>query len=168
MKLTAEQQKQVESLVPYVKVMASRRCPGDEDAISVATLALCRATVLYKPGKGTTLKTYAIWYVRGRLTDYIRGKHQTRAAEVQPPSIVHVPYEDKGFERVDVEDLLSLLPKRDREMFRLRYLADFSYQRISNMFGLSRERVRQICNRCKARLRREIDGEPRSNTSRRL
>lgn len=168
MKLTPEQQKLVESLRPYLITMAARKCPGDEDARSVAFEAACRAAKRYKPDRGTSFKTYCVWFVRGTLKDYIRGKLQNRERMKTNCPPITVPVNNPGIEEFEIEDLLTVLPKRDRQMFRLWHLDNYTLQQISNMYSISRERVRQIIERCKARLRRELDGEPSSNTSGRM
>lgn len=163
--LTPEQQKQVEELLPHAARVASKYFPGDEDAQSIASLALCQAIGKYIPRKGTTLKTYCLWYVKGRIMQYMRKKIRKREVPlfVDPRSRY-----DGGLEMVEIMDLLNVLSDRHRKIFIRRYLDGESLEFIARAERCSKQRIDQILDSCKERLRREIDGESRSDTSRRL
>jgi DNA-directed RNA polymerase sigma subunit (sigma70/sigma32) len=52
-------------------------------------------------------------------------------------------YENQGLEQA-VETVLSRLPKRTYEVLKLRFWKGESRKRIGNVFGVTRDRVRQI------------------------
>lgn len=168
MKLTAEQQTAVESLMTPAARVASKLCPGDEEARSIAYLVLCEAIREYRGDNGCSVKTFCIKSVRSRILNYKKRKKNNPVSLTHSGRLPPVPSVDTAIQGFEISDLLSVLRPSDREIFTRIVFHGETVNCLAIEKGCTPQNISRIMKRCKARLRREIDGEPRSNTSRRL
>lgn len=177
MPLTPEQQQIVESLVESANKVAGKLCPGDDEARSVAYLALCEVVKTWEDDKGMTPKTWCLNHARWAVQKYKRNKNaelDLRKQRVQRRKVIPSanldcnPGKCDDIELFEINDLLTVLPLSYRDIFRQVVLEEVTVKDISKARGCSTSRVYAILKRCKERLRREIDGDYRSHTSRRL
>ena len=177
MPLTPEQQQLVESLVESANKVAGKLCPGDDEARSVAYLALCESIQSWEDGKGMTARTWCLNHARWAIQKYKRNKdaaldliqHGFKRRKVIPSANLDSnPGKFDGIEQFEIDDLLKVLHPSDREIFRKHVLEEVPVSDISKVRGCSPSRIYAILKRCKERLRREIDGDSCFNTSRRV
>lgn len=118
--LNEHQQRIVETLMVPAAKIASKLCGGDEEAVSVAYIALCESITKYDPTKGASEKTYCLRRVRGAVLDYIEERMGKRKKNT--PRLISnaesISCPDTGLQRVEFEDLLTVLRPPDREIFR--------------------------------------------------
>ena len=147
MKLSPEQRRDVERLTVDAIKIARAICPEDEEAESAALLALCTAV---RDWTGPyPLDKHARIQVRRRVKDYIKSKR----AVLLPADRADTR---EGTERVDIEDLLSVLTTEDREIFVLWYEQKVSMRRLGKWKGCSTSTIWKIIQRCRNRLKAEL------------
>lgn len=120
-----------------------------EDAKDVAQDALARAYVQW--GKIASHPNPAGWIgrVSGNLAlDTWRKRRRAPARMVDPG-----PESTDGGERVDLQRALAQLPRRQREVVVLRYIADLPEQVVAQTLGCSVGAVKQHASRGLANLR---------------
>lgn len=162
--LTDEQRKTVEENHNLIyKVINDCHLDPDE-WYDVAAIGLCQAAQRFDPNAGFQFSTYAyksIYYLICRQHSLDKVQHRT------PPGGGLLYLEDKYGNFVDSERLIDLVPAnsnsfvddiivendfkrtlskmkpRDQEII-LKVAEGYTYQQAGEMFGLSRERVRQV------------------------
>ncbi len=163
--LTSTQQALAESCIPLAFKEAQRWFStfGD-DAFSMACVSLCHAAREFDPARGlafTTLATVSIRRAFCQEFDYTRcrrhaGDHaetydSDKTERMVSPSLEH---------DVDLLEYLRqrvrLLPPRLRQAIRLYYFRGLKMIQVGERMGVSVERARQLINKGKRNLRREL------------
>lgn len=142
-----------------------------EDLVSEGIIGLHRAAELwdYKKSK---FATYATWWIRQRMWAFnhhdktIRPKQKHTVDKIiehdDLDSICIV--KDSFFDFDDFESLeiaLDCLDKRDRKMIYMTYFEGKNNSEIGRVFGIGRERIRQLKERAMAQLRESLNAETR-------
>lgn len=181
-KLTAYRQQLVVNNVRLVYWHVGKRLKGFhqdvmDDAIAQCMLGLIRAAQLFdknrkaeRTGRPVKFGTYAMHWVRcffQRWTDHRvkEGMHNVvQMSAMGAASEHHTQWEpacdarlaeDESNDADAVARLLRVLPKRLRLLMRLRFIEGLTLEETGAQMGVTRERVRQLEARAKARLRRE-------------
>ena len=167
MPLTPEQQQIVESTVPHADKLAGKLCPGDDEARSVAYLAVCESVESWRDDKGMTPRTWCLSHARWAVQKYKRNKNaeldirkqrMSRRKVIPSANLDSNPGKFDDIEQFEINDLLKVLHPTDREIFHKHVLEGVPVSDISKVRGCSASRIYAILKRCKERLRREIDG----------
>lgn len=153
-----------------------------EDLTSAAFHGLCIAAQRYDPERGTKFLTYASQYVRASLQGQARhwdplspsftfhhglgrrGMEQssgviirigeTKAGEearsdTGPPA----RHDEQAFSLDEFEELIRPFARKWQSIAKKRFVDDLSYEEIGRIYGVSKERVRQILNIMYAKIR---------------
>jgi RNA polymerase sigma factor (sigma-70 family) len=131
--------------------VAFRMTGSDPDAEDVAQEIAARAMLRWD-----RIASYAEAWVARSATNLVldrlrRSKRWTRIAPRLAPSAPRVV----GDERIDLVAALSRLPRRQREVVVLRYLADLGEQEVADRLGCTVGSVKQHATRGLAALRLE-------------
>jgi RNA polymerase sigma-70 factor (sigma-E family) len=148
---------QFDALAAVAYRVAHRLLGEREDAEDVAQEALARAYARWPSVAG-----HAEAWVARVATNLAIGRYRTRrrgAADVGPPA-----REGHGagvadalvVDRLGLVDALRRLPRRQREVLVLRYLADLTEQDVADALGTSVGTVKQHAHRATTRLRVEL------------
>ena len=143
------------------------------DRVSEGSVALVQAVDRFDFARGCRFSTYATWAIRNALADQerrlLRGRAQPLGvdgeslAAAEPSVDVHEFEEDHDRRRAFLERWLGRLDRRDRRILESRYgiggVPVRSLSQIGRQMGISKERVRQIENRARAKLRKFARGE---------
>lgn len=163
-------------LAPYAARMYRNMLPNHDldDIVSIANMAMVRATPSYSPQKGTyanyiTLCIFrAINHVRSGETaeGYKDIRHpvsidnQTTDNPDYSPHTFHEfigskydTTEEQAIRNVTVEEMLSVLSPKYREIVKLFYLDDVSDVAIAERYGVTRARIWQITNTALKKMR---------------
>jgi RNA polymerase primary sigma factor len=152
------------------------------DCIQEAAIGLCEAAKRFKPEKGHKFISYAVWWIKQRLsaslpmmfgivripqnkraegerhlyyslddtqenesTGEYRPPMHNRLADPAPSPLENLVSSD---EHEQLERLLGCLDEREQDIMRMYYGLDggqpLTYQEIGDVYGLSRERIRQL------------------------
>lgn len=87
----------------------------------------------------------------------VRNAVETRLADDQ------IKYVDRGFEQLEVEDILSHLPWRDQVLLKMK-MAGLSYQEMAEAAGIATGSVGTLLARAYKKVRQEYSGEGGSQT----
>lgn len=136
---------------------------ADEDLVSEGNIGLIRALEKFDPERGFRFSAYAVFWVRARIIEFLRGNKSvvraSRSRPSQPDLVLHEEAEDVTADErlvadVQVEHLRdrldgileTALNERERHIFCARHLADDppTLQQIGDELGITGERVRQI------------------------
>jgi RNA polymerase sigma factor (sigma-70 family) len=145
-----------------------------EELASVGNLYLYKAAQSYDPDFGTAFSTYAYTVIQRAMIAFVainqrqgmsRGKHEHQVVSLSSHSItIDSPLEniiaEESAERVEdffdgkvASKYLEQLSEREQAVIRLRYFDGLCLEKSSERLGISKERVRQIQERCLAKLR---------------
>ena len=138
--------------------VAYRIGPGAaaEDVTSETMLRAVRYRDRFDPNKGDAL-SWLVGIARTCVAD-----HFARQVEETPPAAGEPSsgdFEADVVRRLSVTDAVSRLAERDRELIALRYGADLSTAQIGAVLGMSTNAVDVALNRCRTRLRSELEQE---------
>ena len=177
--------KLIESNLKFVVSIAKKYCNGDmpfEDIISEGNLGLIRAAEKYDASVGNKFITYAVWWIKAYINNYIEGYNRFRDADNE---FRKVAYTDDGYEygydfeyeqeMADINDefdrnmmdtrykedaiegIMSSLENRERRILELYFGLDGKKSLTLNEIGaemnLSGERVRQIMDKAIVKLK---------------
>lgn len=177
--------KLIESNLKFVVSIAKKYCNDDipfEDIISEGNLGLIRAAEKYDASVGNKFITYAVWWIKAYINNYIDGCNRFRDADNE---FTKVSYTDDGYEYdydfeyerelVDIndefdrhmmdakykddaiEEIMSSLENRERRILELYFGLDGEKSLTLNEIGaemnLSGERVRQIMDKAIVKLK---------------
>lgn len=154
---------------------------GEEEAIGTACFHLCRAAIDFIPHRTRKFTTLATPYIKNGLarawqemqairrggrvhTAHLGGIVNENCEPWEPADTMHAPgaemeeEEEREARRRTIEKMLRNFQPREREMFLLRYRDDWALERIGKRFGISKERVRQICGKVMDRVRKGMAG----------
>jgi RNA polymerase sigma factor (sigma-70 family) len=134
-----------------------------EEVFSACSFALLRAIDGWDPTKGA-LSTYAYQWISAAIQDYYEKQVKTFAFSYNAPINegeedtfeMFLSAEDFSQERVDVEALLSKLPKQEREMIKLKFFHNYKEREIANILGVPFSFVHSAIERAIARLRKLV------------
>jgi len=143
-----------------------------EDVAQIGRIYILKALEDYSPDAGMTLSSYIIQRIRWGLNHSLRG-HMPKAKH----EVWHFSIDDMNEDQSDrwhpateedqtdsnKEIFLAILKPteklnltfREQEMLWLRFVQDYTLQRIADKFNLSRERVRQIILKCLTSLKEQ-------------
>lgn len=120
------------------------------EAEDVAAEATARALDRWRRVSQMTSSTGWVIRVASNLaTDVLRRRPRVELAPAEPPSVVEDPDT-----RLDVRQMLAVLPRRQRDVVALRFLVDMSEEEIAEVLGISAGSVKQHTSRALHRLRR--------------
>lgn len=136
---------------------AAFRILGDqEESEDVAQEALARASVRWR-----RVSEYGeAWVTRAAMNlafDELRRRHRRRRRPDEPVAKVQVVEDDAG-DRLDLLRALRSLPRRQRQIVCLRYIADLPEAAVGELLGCSVGTVKSHASRGVARLRHELIG----------
>lgn len=153
-----------------------KRAIPEDDITAAAMLGLCRAAKLFDPKRGFQFSTYLFWSVRGATAEALRQTSKQSGFSMHGHSIIggepvlyfsEMEAEDEPCQaEVEAEQretaehvaaMLDRLPARARRIVRWRYMEGETLSVIGRRVGLSKERIRQICERALGDLRRRCD-----------
>jgi RNA polymerase sigma-70 factor (ECF subfamily) len=138
--------------------VAYRIGPGAaaEDVTSETMLRAVRYQSRFDPKKGEAL-AWLVGIARTCLADYFARQEEGGPQPPLEPSSGDV--EVDVLTRLSVTQAVARLGERDRELIALRYGADLSTAQIGALLGLSTNAVDVALNRCRTRLRSELEHE---------
>lgn len=139
-----------------------------EDLVSIGSLGLIKGIMTYKPDKNIKLATYASRCITNEILMYLR-KNKNRRVEVSfedalnydaegnelhledimgtDADVVEEEIENKLY-KVKLQECLSDLPERDREIMTLRYGLDnteeYTQKEVADMLGISQSYISRI------------------------
>ena len=143
-----------EGLAVLAHRVAYRILGSQEDAEEVAQEALARAYVRW-----SRVSRYAEPWVARVATNLALGRWRKAHARRRTDLVVVADPADAAL-RVDLVELLGRLPRRQREVVVLRYLADRSEQETADALGCSLGTVKQHAHRGLAALRASLTDAP--------
>lgn len=159
MQLNSEQQQIVEKYrVDAVNIAVKVAKRMTDDIRSAAHVGLCEAAVTYNPAK-SMWRSWMYTCVRREVVRDFR-RNVLRETAPLPPDVATM-----DTNMVDIDDLLEILPDRNREIFRDYTLHSVSAKRLSLQHNVSTQRVYGVLAWCRERLRRELDCEIRLSNS---
>jgi len=128
------------------------------EAEDVAAEALARTLDSWK--KVRSMQAPDGWVVRvatNLAIDVFRRRKwvDDRIVRLARPEVVSARGDDTDV-RVDLHELLRLLPQRQREVLALRYLADLSEAETAAVLGIAQGTVKRHANRGITRMREEV------------
>ena len=134
-----------------------------DEVFSACSFALLRAIDGWDPTKGA-LSTYAYQWISAAIQDYYEKQVKTFAFSYNAPINdreeetfeMFLSAEDFSQERVDVETLLSKLPKDEREMIKLKFFHNYKEREIAHILGVPFSFVHSAIKRAIARLRKLV------------
>jgi len=153
--------RQHDGLVQWV---IRRDCRSDlayAELVHEGQIALWQAIMHYDPGRGVAFSTYAVPAIRHRLWRLVREAERPQgygvlAAAVDPAELAAQVWQRQAV-RAALGELLAYLPERSYHVIVSSYGLDgeapLSLAAIGQLYGLSRERVRQLRNDALALLR---------------
>lgn len=148
--LTPAKQELVMQAMNRASLIARAICPGDEDAVSVAHLALVRAAAVWdEPGRRfkaeMSYERYALQCARFAVMRHRRKKADAKCAPLEWDPPAHTP-------DVDVDALISQLSPKDREIFVLKFVQRCSVTAISRYKRVNANKVYASLARSTTRL----------------
>ena len=153
--------RQHDGLVQWV---IRRDCRSDlayAELVHEGQIGLWQAIMHYDPGRGVAFSTYAVPAIRHRLWRLVREAERPQgygvlAAAVDPAELAAQAWQRQAV-RAALGELLAYLPERSYHVIVSSYGLDgeapLSLAAIGQLYGLSRERVRQLRNDALALLR---------------
>jgi len=134
-----------------------------DEVFSACSFALLRAIDGWDPTKGA-LSTYAYQWIASAIQDYYEKQvkvfafsYNASIKEGEEDTFeIFLSTEDTSQERVDVETLLSKLPKQEREMIKLKFFHNYKEREIADMLGLPFSFVSSAIKRALAKLRKLV------------
>ena len=142
--------KTIEQLLPLVKALAFKRAPKTnvpvDDLIQEGSLALIEAYEKYDPNCGATVETYVYSRIYYAIHDAAYPNRRTRQ---EPEVLLEEPievYNDPGFEKVDVDEMVDKiiiagrLSDRATEALNL-YRQGYNFVEIGERMGVSKQRA---------------------------
>ncbi|MFZ8862344.1 MAG: sigma-70 family RNA polymerase sigma factor [Thermocrinis sp.] len=134
-----------------------------DEVFSACSFALLRAIDGWDPTKGA-LSTYAYQWIVSAIQDYYEKQAKTYAFSYNAPISegeedtfeIFLSTEDTSQERVDLEALLSKLPKQEREIIKLKFFHNYREKEIADILGLPFSFVHSAIKRALAKLRKLI------------
>jgi RNA polymerase sigma-70 factor (ECF subfamily) len=105
---------------------------------------------------GAYLRTMASRTAINRLRHRQKWRGDTTASRTEPVAESEEPEEPKGQEHraLVLEQAIAKLPRREAEVFSLRYIEDFTYEQIAAQMNLTINQVGVILHRARERLRK--------------
>ena len=169
----------VESNLKFVVSIAKRYCNGDvpfEDIISEGNMGLIRAAEKYDASAGNKFITYAVWWIKAYIQDFIERHNKTRDIRddvmTLSDDLCEDDYEreltdineefgntinDISYRENAIAELVASLETRERKILELYFGLDGAKEHTLNEIGselnLSGERVRQIMGKAIVKLR---------------
>lgn len=139
---------------------------GDKDAAEDLTQTTferaLRAWSRFDPRRGSE-RTWLFAIARNLLIDHHRRKGSAALTALVETDLEPVDGPEERFASpVDIQEALSQLSEREREVLALRYGGDLSGPEIARLLGLSLANVQQINSRALHKLRRLVEGPPQS------
>jgi RNA polymerase sigma factor (sigma-70 family) len=150
------------------------RLGSREDAEDLTQLTFERALKAWDrfDARRASASTWVMAIARNLLVDHYRSGGSHPHAPIDPEDLdetvlgIEPPHEKGVGISAELEDALSRLSKRDRELVALRFGADLSGPEIAKLTGLTLANVQQILSRSLRRLRAELDTAEREPSSR--
>lgn len=131
--------------------------PDAEDVTNETFARALRYRDTFDASKGTPI-SWLIGIAR-RCVD--ESFHQARPSSDSPPDREAAgDLETDAIERLTMQDAVSRLDSRDRELIALRYGADLSARQIAQRLEMSTNAVDVALHRARTRLREELEGRP--------
>jgi RNA polymerase sigma factor (sigma-70 family) len=137
-----------------------------DEVFSACSFALLRAIDGWDPTKGA-LSTYAYQWITSAIQDFYEKQTKTFAFSYnasikegeEDTYEIFLSTEDTSQEKVDLEALLSKLPKQEREIIQLKFFHNYREKEIADILGLPFSFVASAIKRALARLRKLVLGE---------
>jgi RNA polymerase sigma factor (sigma-70 family) len=134
-----------------------------DEVFSACSFALLRAIDGWDPTKGA-LSTYAYQWIAASIQDYYEKQVKAFAYSYnahikdneEETFEIFLSTEDTSQERVDLEALLSKLPKEEREMIKLKFFHNYREREIADILGLPFSSVHSAIKRALTKLRKLI------------
>ncbi len=149
------------ALVPFLRRVLARGLARPDDADDIVQeilVSVHKALSTYSPARPFTPWLMAI--VNFRRTDYLRQHYSARKNVTVPVESVeiadHVTNTAHAAEYRDVEDALSSLPDRQREVFELMKLEGYSAKEVSTKTGMSVAAVKVSVHRTMEKLKEKF------------
>ena len=154
-----------EERVSQVYAFFGYRLGSREDAEDLTQLTFERALKAWDrfDSRRASASTWLMAIARNLLVDHYRSGSRERHQPLGPEGVgetalgLESPHESGVGISPDLEEALSRLGKRDRELVALRFGADLSGPEIAELTGLKLANVQQILSRSLRKLRIELD-----------
>jgi RNA polymerase sigma factor (sigma-70 family) len=168
-----------------VKVAYRYRRPGVRvaDLVQEGNVGLLRAARRFDPERGVRFVSYAAWWIRAAIQDYLERAHTGRhgapdvsldapltddgdgsrldevAADDPPQDCVLADLRQRALAEARIREALATLGHRERLIAEERFMSDepVTLTDLARRLGVSRERTRQLEARAKQRLRRQLE-----------
>lgn len=136
-----------------------------EDAVQEAFLKIIKNLEKLNVSECHKTKLYIVITVRRTAIDIYRKKKSQEKIVPLDELVLDEKYEDAGAQeeienvkdKVDMANLINLLPDRYRDVILLKYYNEFSDKEISHALGTTEVNVRKLLERAKKRLAREYE-----------
>lgn len=138
------------ALAAVTRFVSSRSAAED-----LAAEAFARAFARW--GHVRTLAWRDAWVMRVAINLAIDSTRARRPRLFAPPAS---RFEETAADRLALADAMGRLPRRQREVVALRYLADLSEHDVAEVLGISMGSVKTHLSRGLDRLREELGGDP--------
>lgn len=132
-----------------------------QDLVQEGCMAVAHAKTLYNPAFGTKFSSYAAYWIRGYMSNYIRKNTRELPIEtvndqvsmVHSPEITVMTYEIASKAR----DFSLELSDRDKRIFEAMLNGDEASTDIAKELGVSRQRIHQLESKLRKQFRPLVD-----------
>lgn len=140
-------------LHPLALRVAWRLLGNSEDAEDVVAEGFARAYVRWK--RLENHPNVEAWLMRV-ITNLSIDRYRRKTPDLRPPEATSI--EDQVAIRTTLAQSLRKLPKRQREVVILRYLADLSVESVGDTLGISQGAVKSHLHRALGNMRTDLGG----------
>jgi len=159
--LTKDDQREVEALVPFAKMLARKLCghQDPEDAEGLALVHLCMAVAAYIPGK-RTLKSFVRASITYALDNWRDRKIMEERNGLAGGTLIETGRMDPTPEtRALWSDLFNLLPEKLRQTAYAKWIERMTELEIAVQLGISREAVHKRIAKAEAIAKKYLECE---------
>ena len=152
-----------EPLIRRVYAYVAYRIGDGPDAQDITSETFARA-LRYQDSFDSARGDETAWLI-GIARRVLASGYQTATLELDEGSLGTEEHEDSTVRRLAVGDAVRRLDPKDRELIALRYGADLKAREIAALLDLKTNAVEVALHRAVARLRADVEGEPKSASS---
>lgn len=128
-----------------------------EDLIQEGMIGLFEASTRYKPGKNASFETYASFWIKKRIRQFLAAySREMNAAEARSGSSVEESHPEMTFLEVKLPDDM---PDIERKILHLLYTEGKELSEVADILPVKREKVRQLKERALCRLRKKLTSQ---------
>ena len=149
----------IDQYLPLVKFMAGKyRISGIsfEDMVQEGLIGLLEASERFDPGKGAALSTYAVYYIRKNMLEYISKEKRCSLGVLGLDENIETaqsPGQEEGFKKTEDIKLPDDLGKTEKMIVTSLFRDGKPLALIGKELGIPRERTRQLKERALRKMR---------------